>query len=113
MLTWVKFIPMPVLFGLFIFMGIVSLRTNSFFIRALSLAVPLVFHFANPREKLASVSGRRRFTIVQLICFCTLWLVKSSVLGLLFPIFIALCVPVRLLMTRIIDDVDLDLLDDN
>ena len=113
MLTWIKFIPMPVLFGLFIFMGIVSLRANSFFIRALSLAVPLVFRFGNPREKLASVGGRCRFTIVQLICFCTLWLVKSSVLGLLFPIFIALCVPVRLLMTRIIDEVDLDLLDDN
>ena len=40
------------------------------------------------------------FTLVQLICLVVLWVVKTSVLGILFPLFIALLVPVRLMLPR-------------
>lgn len=112
LLGWVERIPMPVLFGLFVFMGIVSLRGNPFFLRSVSLFAPFVLRFGNHRETLASSRGRRRYTVVQMSCFCVLWAVKSSVLGILFPIFIALCVPIRLLMARMIDTIDLEHLDD-
>ena len=41
------------------------------------------------------------FTALQLVCLGVLWFVKGSELGILFPIFIALLVPVRLLAGRI------------
>ena len=38
--------------------------------------------------------------MLQLACLAVLWFVKSSVMGILFPVFIALLVPVRLLAGR-------------
>ena len=41
------------------------------------------------------------FTALQVTCLGVLWIVKSSTLGILFPVFIALLVPVRLLAGRL------------
>ena len=43
---------------------------------------------------------RNRFTALQGACLVVLWAVKSSALGIFFPFFIALCVPVRILTPR-------------
>ena len=112
MLPFVQLIPMPVLFGLFIYMGMVSLQSNAFFIRLLSMFIPPALIFESETDKQATPKGRRLFTIVQGSCFIILWVVKSSIIGILFPIFIALCVPVRIWLSRFFDDGDLDLLDD-
>ena len=34
------------------------------------------------------------------MCLAILWIVKSSVIGILFPIFIALLVPIRMLAAK-------------
>jgi hypothetical protein len=112
LLPYVQLIPMPVLFGLFIYMGLVSLQSNAFFIRLLSLFVPSLLKYALAGDRKASKSGRKGFTLVQGGCFLVLWTVKSSVIGILFPIFIALCVPVRMVLSRFFNNTDLDLLDD-
>ena len=51
------------------------------------------------------------FTAVQVVCLATLWIVKSSPLGLLFPVLIALLVPIRMSLGRIFDPAHLQALD--
>jgi hypothetical protein len=51
------------------------------------------------------------YTNLQTACLAVLWLVKVSALGILFPLFIALLVPVRLLAGRWLRPEDLAALD--
>ena len=93
-------IPMAVLYGLFLFMGVTSLAGNQFFERlSLWLRDPALYpitHYIR-RVPLRTIHA---FTFLQLACLGILWFVKSSEIGILFPIFIALLVPVRLLAGR-------------
>ena len=111
LLDLVALIPVPVLFGLFVYMGYISLRGNDFASRAAqSLRSFLVGAPVGPVD----VENRvvRRYTILQTVAFVVLWVVKSSVIGILFPIFIALCVPFRIWISRWFEDGDLRELDD-
>jgi hypothetical protein len=111
LLDLVALIPVPVLFGLFIYMGYVSLRGNDFAARAVqSLRSFVTSASVGP----VAVKNRvaRRYTILQTLAFAVLWIVKSSAVGILFPIFIALCVPFRMWIARYFTDEDLDALDD-
>ncbi len=100
LLPLLKTIPMAVLYGLFLFMGVVSMSGNQFFERlGLWLKDPTLYpvtHYIRrvPRWTIHS------FTLLQLACLGILWFVKSSDIGILFPVFIALLVPVRLLAGR-------------
>ncbi len=100
LLPYLKSIPMAVLYGLFLFMGVVSMSGNQFFERlSLWLRDPALYpvtHYIRrvPRRTI------HLFTLLQAICLGILWFVKSSSIGILFPIFIALLVPVRLLANR-------------
>lgn len=99
-LTWLKLIPMAVLYGLFLFMGVVSMSGNQLFER-LSLwlkdsdSYP-VTHYTRrvPHWTI------HKFTLLQVICLVILWIVKSGEFGIFFPLCIALLVPVRLLAGR-------------
>lgn len=100
LLPLLKTIPMAVLYGLFLFMGVVSMTGNQLFERlSLWLKDPALYpvtHYIRrvPRRTIHA------FTFLQLACLGVLWLVKSSVLGILFPVFIALLVPIRLFAGR-------------
>ncbi len=109
-LQYVAMIPMAVLLGLFIYMGIVSLWGNAFFARALSLVLPVTKVHGQDRRVPRRV--RNRFTYLQGGCLVVLWVVKSSALGILFPFFIALCVPVRIFSSRYFEQKYLGRLDD-
>lgn len=95
-------IPMPVLYGLFLYMGITSIRGNQFFERLrLWLTDPALFppiHYV----RRVPTGVIHKFTIVQAACLLLLWIVKSSAIGILFPLFIALLVPVRAMLARFI-----------
>ena len=100
-LPWVKLIPMSVLFGLFLFMGIATLGGNEFFERIKLWAMdpklyPKSHHFMNkvPNKTIHA------FTLIQLLCLVALWVLKSSPLGLLFPVLIAMLVPIRRSLTK-------------
>jgi hypothetical protein len=111
-LPFVALIPMPVLLGLFIYMGSVSLWGNAFFIRTLSMIAPGMITHGHHADAQVPSRIRNRFTVVQGGCLVVLWVVKSSVLGIFFPFFIALCVPVRIHISRYFQNDDLDHLDD-
>jgi hypothetical protein len=51
------------------------------------------------------------FTVIQLVCLITLWFVKTSAWGLLFPLFIAMLVPVRFLLGKFFEPQHLAVLD--
>jgi HCO3- transporter integral membrane domain len=52
------------------------------------------------------------YTLIQLVCLIVLWIVKSTALGILFPLFIAVLVPIRtLLVGRIFTPQQLAVLD--
>lgn len=95
-LPLVKAIPMSVLFGLFLFMGFATLGGNEFFERFRMWAMdprlyPRNHHFVNkvPHRVMHAFTG------IQVLCLAALWVLKSSPLGLLFPVLIALLVPIR------------------
>lgn len=95
-------IPMPVLYGLFLYMGITSMRGNQFFERLrLWLTDPSLLPSVHYVRRVPT-PVIHKFTAVQACCLAVLWIVKSSAIGILFPIFIALLVPVRALMARFI-----------
>lgn len=112
LLHYVSLIPMPVLMGLFVYMGLMALWGNAFFIRSIALIRPGLIRHGPDGDAIVPKFSRDKFTMIQAICFAVLWVVKSSVIGILFPLFIALCVPVRMLLARIIHTEHLDHLDD-
>ncbi len=100
LLSWLKTIPMAVLYGLFLFMGVVSMSGNQFFERlSLWLRDPTLYPVTHYIRRVP-IWTIHAFTLLQLACLGVLWVVKSSALGILFPIFIALLVPVRLVADR-------------
>lgn len=104
-------VPMAVLFGLFLYMGIASTRGNQFFERLrLWLTDPALFP---PHHYVRRVPANvvHAFTTVQAVCLLLLWAVKSSALGILFPVLIALLVPVRRVLGRWISPEHLAALD--
>ena len=105
-------IPMSVLFGLFLFMGFATLGGNEFFERVRLWAMdpklyPQSHHFMNkvPNKTIHA------FTFIQLLCLVALWVLKSSKLGLLFPVLIAMLVPIRRSLPRFFSKEHLHALD--
>jgi hypothetical protein len=97
LLPLLKTIPVAVLYGLFLFMGVVSMSGNQFFERlSLWLRDPELYPVTHYIRRVPRWTIHL-FTLLQLVSLAVLWIVKSSAIGIMFPIFIALLVPVRLL----------------
>lgn len=95
-------IPMAVLYGLFLYMGLVSLSGNQFFER-LSLWAMDRNHYPSTHY-IRKVPNKtiHKFTLLQLACLGVLALLNASppVISILFPLFVALLVPLRIFATR-------------
>ncbi|MCR9095325.1 MAG: PTS sugar transporter subunit IIA [bacterium] len=104
-------IPMAVLYGLFFFMGVTSLAGNQFFER-LRLWVMDPSHY--PRTHYVRQVPLRQihlFTAIQLAGLVVLWAVKVSPLALIFPLFIVMLVPLRIVLDRFFEERHLESLD--
>jgi len=104
-------IPMAVLFGLFLYMGVTSLTGNQMFDRLkLWMMDPKLY----PETHYLKRVKRRDvhiFTAIQFVALGVLWAVKTSALAMLFPLFIALLVPLRLVLPKFLDSASLHSLD--
>lgn len=110
-LPMLKTMPMAVFFGIFLFMGIGSLAGNQFMGRLrLWFLDPQLFE---PTHHLRAVPIRiiHLYTGIQLICLAALWLVKESFFSILFPLFVAFLVPIRMLLSKYIEPEYVALLD--
>mmetsp|Transcript_24819 Transcript_24819/g.57144 ORF Transcript_24819/g.57144 Transcript_24819/m.57144 type:complete len:543 (-) Transcript_24819:144-1772(-) len=112
-LDLLKVIPMPVLYGVFLFMGIVSLGTNSFYNRFTMFFMQPEKYPMEPYTQYVKPSKMHLFTIIQLVLFVTLYVVKTiKAIAIAFPIVIALCIPVRVyVLTKIFTKEELIMID--
>ena len=51
-----------------------------------------------------------KFTFIQLVCFIILWILKTSKIGILFPLMIAALVPIRLFISKYFEKEHIDAL---
>lgn len=100
LLPVLQYVPMAVLYGVFLYMGVVTMRGNQFFERmSLWVKDPDLYPTTHYLRR-APLRAIHTFTLLQLACLVVLWIVKSSEAGILFPLFIALLVPIRLIAGR-------------
>jgi hypothetical protein len=111
LLAVLKLIPMAVLFGLFLYMGVASMKGNDLFER-------LKLWFMDPERYPSTYYLRHvpakevhKFTVVQSLLFAVLWIVKTSAIAILFPLFIAILVPIRMMLNKYFKAEHLALLD--
>ncbi|MGZ0168293.1 MAG: PTS sugar transporter subunit IIA [Planctomycetales bacterium] len=111
LLAVLKMVPMAVLYGLFLFMGVVSMKGNQLFERLSLWAMDSDLY--PPTHYIRRVPNWQihTFTAIQLLCLVILWVTKASAIGILFPLFIAMLVPVRFLLNRFFDQQHLVALD--
>ncbi|KAI5929783.1 Band 3 anion transport protein [Manis javanica] len=89
-------IPLAVLFGIFLYMGVTSLSGIQLFDRILLLFKPPKYHPDVPYVKRVKTWRMHLFTIIQIICLAVLWVVKSfQSTSLALPFILILTVPLR------------------
>lgn len=100
LLPVLKHVPLAVLFGLFLYMGVVSMRGNQFFERLSLWATDPALYPSSHYVRRVPRGVMHLFTAVQLACLVGLWAIKTSAWAILFPLFIALLVPIRFVLAR-------------
>ncbi|XP_034839958.1 electroneutral sodium bicarbonate exchanger 1 isoform X6 [Maniola hyperantus] len=107
-------IPMPVLFGVFLYMGVASLKGLQFFDRILIMFMPQKYQPDHMFLRQVPIRRVHVFTAIQLTCLVCLWVIKSfSSTSILFPLMLVVMIGIRksldLFFTRremkILDDV--------
>uniref|UniRef100_G1NWM9 Anion exchange protein n=1 Tax=Myotis lucifugus TaxID=59463 RepID=G1NWM9_MYOLU len=106
-------IPMAVLFGIFLYMGVTSLSGIQLFDRILLLFKPPKYHPDVPYVKRVKTWRMHLFTGIQIVCLAGLWAVKSfPTTSLALPFVLILTVPLRrLLLPLIFRNLELQCLD--
>jgi mannitol/fructose-specific phosphotransferase system IIA component (Ntr-type) len=110
----VKLVTMPVLHGIFLFMGIASLTGNSFVDRFKLFFVEPALYPPTHFIRTVPIPHIFRFTGFQLMGFIVLYVVKSiKEIAIAFPLVILLLAPFRLkIMPKYIEQKWLDVLDE-
>jgi len=111
MLPVIRLIPMEVLFGLFLYMGFSTLSGTEFFERIRLWATDRKLYPQTHYVRKVPRKVIHLFTLIQLVALIALWILKSSPAGILFPLLIAMLVPLRFLMNRWFAEEHLDVLD--
>ncbi|XP_012499983.1 PREDICTED: sodium bicarbonate cotransporter 3 isoform X8 [Propithecus coquereli] len=112
MTSVLKFIPMPVLYGVFLYMGVSSLKGIQFFDRIKLFGMPakhqpdLIYLRYVPLWKV------HIFTVIQLTCLVLLWVIKASAAAVIFPMMVLALVFVRKVMDLCFTKRELSWLDD-
>ncbi|XP_035991485.1 sodium bicarbonate cotransporter 3 isoform X2 [Fundulus heteroclitus] len=112
MTSALKFIPMPVLYGVFLYMGVSSLKGIQLFDRIKLFSMPgkhqpdLIYLRYVPLWKV------HVFTVVQLSCLIILWVIKASRAAVVFPMMVLALVFIRKLMDFCFTKRELSWLDD-
>uniref|UniRef100_A0A8C8DXB2 Anion exchange protein n=1 Tax=Oryzias sinensis TaxID=183150 RepID=A0A8C8DXB2_9TELE len=112
MTSVLKFIPMPVLYGVFLYMGVSSLKGIQFFDRLKLFGMPakhqpdLIYLRYVPLWKV------HIFTLIQLTCLVLLWVIKASAAAVVFPMMVLALVFIRKLLDFFFTNRELSWLDD-
>ncbi|XP_022216447.2 electroneutral sodium bicarbonate exchanger 1 isoform X3 [Drosophila obscura] len=106
-------IPMPVLFGVFLYMGVASLKGLQFFDRILIMFMPAKYQPDYMFLRQVPIKRVHLFTIIQLACLIILWLIKSfSQTSILFPLMLVVMIGIRKALDLVFTRRELKILDD-
>lgn len=112
MTSVLKFIPMPVLYGVFLYMGVSSLKGIQLFDRIKLFGMPakhqpdLIYLRYVPLWKV------HIFTVIQMSCLIILWVIKASAAAVVFPMMVLALVFIRKLLDFCFTKRELSWLDD-
>ncbi|XP_070850197.1 sodium-driven chloride bicarbonate exchanger-like isoform X2 [Chaetodon trifascialis] len=112
MTSVLKFIPMPVLYGVFLYMGASSLRGIQFFDRIKLFSMPAKHQPDFIYLRHVPLRKVHLFTIIQLSCLVLLWVIKTSKAAIVFPMMVLALVFIRKLLDFIFTKRELSWLDD-
>ncbi|BFZ15360.1 hypothetical protein BsWGS_18399 [Bradybaena similaris] len=108
-----KFIPMPVLFGVFLYMGISSLRGMQLIDRIMILLMPAKYQPDYMYLRHVRTKRVHLFTCIQVLCLAFLWGIKSyKKISIAFPIMVLAMCFIRKGMDKIFTQQELKWLDD-
>ncbi|XP_012539970.1 electrogenic sodium bicarbonate cotransporter 1 isoform X2 [Monomorium pharaonis] len=106
-------IPMPVLFGVFLYMGAASLKGLQFFDRILIMLMPVKYQPDYMFLRQVPLKRVHMFTAIQLTCLACLWLIKSfSHTSILFPLMLVVMIGIRKSLDLMFTQRELKILDD-
>ncbi|MEO1527835.1 MAG: PTS sugar transporter subunit IIA [Planctomycetota bacterium] len=113
-LGYLEYVPRAALYGIFLYMGFVSLRGIQFVERLGLWLMDSSLYPMNHYTRRVPIKTIHLFTLVQFICLAVLCVINvfpSQPVRILFPIFVVLLVPVRWVLGRFFDDTHLGFLD--
>ncbi|XP_043587335.1 electroneutral sodium bicarbonate exchanger 1 isoform X4 [Bombus pyrosoma] len=108
-----RHIPMPVLFGVFLYMGVASLKGLQFFDRILIMLMPVKYQPDYMFLRQVPLKRVHLFTTIQLTCLACLWIIKSfSSTSILFPLMLVVMIGIRKSLDLLFTQRELKILDD-
>ncbi|XP_043500625.1 electrogenic sodium bicarbonate cotransporter 1 isoform X1 [Polistes fuscatus] len=108
-----RHIPMPVLFGVFLYMGVASLKGLQFFDRILIMLMPVKYQPDYMFLRQVPLKRVHIFTAIQLTCLACLWIIKSfSTTSILFPLMLVVMIGIRKSLDFVFTQRELKILDD-
>lgn len=104
---------MPVLFGVFLYMGTASLNGLQLVDRISLFFMPKKFQPDLPYLRRVPLKRVHLFTLIQILCLAALWVIKDiSQTSILFPIMLVVMVGVRKSLEKLFHEEELRILDD-
>ncbi|XP_048879516.1 electroneutral sodium bicarbonate exchanger 1 isoform X2 [Brienomyrus brachyistius] len=107
-----QFIPMPVLYGVFLYMGASSLKGIQFFDRLKLFGMPAKHQPDFIYLRHVPLRKVHLFTLTQLTCLVLLWVIKTSRAAIVFPMMVLALVFIRKLLDFCFSKRELSYLDD-
>ncbi|KRX66586.1 Sodium-driven chloride bicarbonate exchanger, partial [Trichinella sp. T9] len=113
MTSILKHIPMPVLYGVFLYMGVSSLSGVQMVDRLLLLFMPMKYQPDYIYLRHVPIRRVHLFTFFQITCFIIMCVVKEvEVTSVAFPLMLVVLVAIRKLLEYVFTEKELKLLDD-
>ncbi|XP_054012182.1 band 3 anion exchange protein isoform X4 [Hylaeus anthracinus] len=104
-------VPMSVLLGVFLYMGISSTNGVQMFDRVKLFFMPVKHHGTANYVRRVQTYKMHIFTLIQILCLAVLWTVKSTRAALALPFFLILMIPLRAQMSHFFTAAELRALD--
>ncbi|KAG0711584.1 Sodium-driven chloride bicarbonate exchanger [Chionoecetes opilio] len=108
-----RMIPMAVLFGVFLYMGIAALKGIQLFDRILIMFMPIKYQPDYAFLRQVPLKKVHFFTAIQVFCLSVLWVIKSfKQTSILFPLMLVVMIGVRKSLDWVFTQRELKILDD-
>ncbi|KAL3854846.1 hypothetical protein ACJMK2_014085 [Sinanodonta woodiana] len=108
-----KHIPMPVLYGVFLYMGVAALRGMQFVDRVLIIFMPTKYQPDTAYLRYVPIKRVHLFTVIQIFSLAVLWVIKQvKSISIVFPLMVVGTCFVRKLLDWFFTQRELKFLDD-